>query len=359
MPSSKQGNKIKYHTLWVCFLEILNFRDNEMSRKPKEEPSVHSEEEASDYSEDEDDGEGDDEDDQEEEEVRYNILDREKRVTAGRRYQRPSAPVEAEKDAAFWGTTEHDTWVEEEDDSSVSYNSDDDEMLEDESISDSADIVDSSESDISEDAQVRRGTKKNKYVDPALAKPKVTRAAQPKTEKIAHPAAVVEKRVLRDRGSRLTETATTVQTVSAPVKMKIEENQMSQDEILAEARLTEEYNTQMLRDYYAFESATEKPVKSRDTLQPSIVSRSFIDDAGNPNYELLYKNGASPLSLAAPMELKPRLCAVTGHPAKYFDPVSGLPYLNSQAFKSIRNSLAQEEGKNFAKAVQLLQSRIT
>lgn len=332
-----------------------------MRRKPQPEPSpsVHSEEDPSDDVEDSDEGGSedayDDDEESEEEEIRYNILDREKRVTAGRRYQRPAAPVEAEKDATFWGTTEHDTWVEEEDDSSVSFNSDDDDMLEDESISDSADMVDSSESDISEDVVVKRGTK-NKYIDPALAKPKVARPSQPKAPRLPPVQQPVEKRVLRDRGGRVTEAVTT--KPSAPVKMKIEEAQMTQEEILAEARITEEYNTQTLRDYYAFESAAEKPVKTRDMFRPSIVSRSFIDEYGNLKYELCYKNGATPNSLP-PVEVKTRLCAVTGQPAKYVDPVSGLGYLNSQAFKSIRNSFAQDEGKDFAKAVQLLQSRIT
>lgn len=31
------------------------------------------------------------------------------------------------------------------------------------------------------------------------------------------------------------------------------------------------------------------------------------------------------------------LCAVTGLPAKYLDPISGLPYANAEAFKKLRN----------------------
>ena len=63
-----------------------------------------------------------DESSSEEEEVRYNVLEREKRVTAGKRYS-TGVPAEPEKDITFWGTAEHDTWMEVEDDSSVSFDS--------------------------------------------------------------------------------------------------------------------------------------------------------------------------------------------------------------------------------------------
>ena len=41
--------------------------------------------------------------------------------------------------------------------------------------------------------------------------------------------------------------------------------------------------------------------------------------------------------------LRPKLCIITGKPAKYKDPLTGQPYATVEAFKVIRSRLAKGE----------------
>ena len=62
----------------------------------------------------------------------------------------------------------------------------------------------------------------------------------------------------------------------------------------------------------------------------SIESRTFVEFPNDAAFRAAFPPG--PKCKGKP----PRLCVVTGLPAKYKDPVTGMPYANAEAFKAIR-----------------------
>ena len=287
-----------------------------------------------------------DEEESEEEEVRYNILDREKRVTAGRRYNKLLAGIEAEKDAAFWGNKEHATWVEEDDDSSVSFRSDEEEDIDDDSMSSEADLSESSESEEVVEEKSRR-TAKNKYVDPALLKKKkpqtVKRIIEEKEEQIS------ERMSLREKSNR-SSIDSGKPDIKKPAVSKVAVHKMTQEELLEEAKLTEQINTAALNAYISYEEITEKPAKKRNFQAPSFVLRSFIEN-GEERCELRFKGGALWGQL---IEKKSH----QSHSAKYKDPYTGRYFNTTEEFHAIRREQIEQEGKDFSNTFAYLQTHL-
>ncbi|CAI4223134.1 unnamed protein product [Auanema sp. JU1783] len=107
----------------------------------------------------------------------------------------------------------------------------------------------------------------------------------------------------------------------------------TQQERLKEAQETEKANVESLKKYEQFE--LERKKKREKTQSMRSVPHPCIS----------YKSSAESTTMTVP-DLKvfkreqpkvQHICAVTGRPAKYLDPITGMPYSSSYAFKVIRD----------------------
>uniref|UniRef100_A0A914VZT8 Vacuolar protein sorting-associated protein 72 homolog n=1 Tax=Plectus sambesii TaxID=2011161 RepID=A0A914VZT8_9BILA len=133
----------------------------------------------------------------------------------------------------------------------------------------------------------------------------------------------------------------------------------TQEEMLAEAKITEDMNKKSLEKYEQFELEQKRkrdramkrrvidgpkirtlsltlPIPPADVRpgEPALCSRTFIEfpDEHSLQKHLSAASGTRP----ARMRRGDTRCCVTGQPAKYRDPVTGLPYATTEAFKQLR-----------------------
>ncbi|KAL6857072.1 hypothetical protein ACP4OV_018454 [Aristida adscensionis] len=130
-----------------------------------------------------------------------------------------------------------------------------------------------------------------------------------------------------------------------PIKKKKEgeEKRMTQQEMLLEAAETEIMNLRNLERVLAREEEVKKKAVVHKATYDGPTVR-FCSKDGESHLEFI--NGASfgseLCTTSAPYPEKP-VCVVTGLPAKYRDPKTGLPYATLEAFKIIRESFQKEE----------------
>ena len=126
----------------------------------------------------------------------------------------------------------------------------------------------------------------------------------------------------------------------APGRAKVEHREWTQEELLEEAKETEYWNTIDLQRLLTLEAEMKKKVPTGKTKYegPSILYKSSAKvNSGTPVIELL--RGAEtpePLRQPKPTPHVPSVCAITGLPAKYKDPLTGQPYATIEAFKELR-----------------------
>uniref|UniRef100_A0A0E0ART5 Vps72/YL1 C-terminal domain-containing protein n=1 Tax=Oryza glumipatula TaxID=40148 RepID=A0A0E0ART5_9ORYZ len=135
-------------------------------------------------------------------------------------------------------------------------------------------------------------------------------------------------------------------TMKVPVikkKKEGEEKRMTQEEMLLEAAETEIINLRNLERVLAREEEVKKKAVVHKAVYEGPTIR-FCSRDGESRLEFI--NGASfgseLCTTSAPYPEK-SICAVTGLPAKYRDPKTGLPYATKEAFKIIRESFLKEE----------------
>ncbi|KAJ8751985.1 hypothetical protein K2173_000731 [Erythroxylum novogranatense] len=145
-----------------------------------------------------------------------------------------------------------------------------------------------------------------------------------------------------------------LQATMKPIKRKKEgeEKRMTQEEMLLEAAQTEIMNLRNLERVLA----REEEVKKRAIVQKAVYK--------GPQIRYTSKNGCSCLEFrglsfqselpttSVPYPEKPVVCVVTGLPAKYHDPKTGLPYATKEAFEIIRQRFAQEN-RNVRKQMEM------
>ncbi|XP_015878631.3 SWR1 complex subunit 2 isoform X1 [Ziziphus jujuba] len=129
-----------------------------------------------------------------------------------------------------------------------------------------------------------------------------------------------------------------LQATMRPIKRKKEgeEKRMTQEEMLLEAAQTEIMNLRNLERVLA----REEEVKKRAIVHKAIYS--------GPQVRYFSKDGYSSLEFSKGLSFQSEIsttpipypekavCAITGLPAKYRDPRTGLPYATKEAFKIIR-----------------------
>lgn len=141
-----------------------------------------------------------------------------------------------------------------------------------------------------------------------------------------------------------------MQATMKPIKRKKEgeEKKMTQEEMLLEAAQTEIMNLRNLERVLA----REEEVKKRAIVHKEVYSgpqMRYISRDGKSYLE--FSKGSSfqaDISTASTPYPERAMCAVTGLPAKYRDPMTGLPYATKEAFRIIHERLS-EENSNSAK----------
>lgn len=116
--------------------------------------------------------------------------------------------------------------------------------------------------------------------------------------------------------------------------------QLTQEELLAEAARTEIENTRSLQMMVAIEEETKKKahVQRGKYVGPMLRLHSVkVEDEERTTLEV--RNMQTPANLlpqtAPPPPQKP-VCVITGQPAKYRDPQTGLAYADKAAFQELQ-----------------------
>ncbi|KAL1328415.1 hypothetical protein HN51_038273 [Arachis hypogaea] len=129
-------------------------------------------------------------------------------------------------------------------------------------------------------------------------------------------------------------------------KKEGEEKRMTQEEMLLEAAQTEIMNLRNLERVLA----REEEVKRKAIVHKTVYNGPQIRYISKDGYTYLeFIKGSSFHSDIAttPVQYPEQpLCAITGLPAKYRDPKTGLPYATKEAFKEIRQRFAEENANN-------------
>lgn len=130
--------------------------------------------------------------------------------------------------------------------------------------------------------------------------------------------------------------------VSRPVVHR----QLTQEELLAEAANTEIENFKSLELLEAREEATKKKANVKKGRYAGPMLRIFSSQDKDSKEEktlIEVRNMGIPPELAprtAPPSVPKPVCSITGLPAKYKDPLTGLPYATIEAFKELRQRLS-------------------
>jgi len=144
-----------------------------------------------------------------------------------------------------------------------------------------------------------------------------------------------------------------------------EVRKLTQEELLEEAKITEEINLESLEAYQQIE-LKKKEIKRMKLIQecprictssmtilndqwnelldesyqlesiPERCSRTFVSFTHNQTYNDIFSE------LNSSNCRHRRLCPITGMPAQYFDPLTQMPYATLEAFKILRRIYAEE-----------------
>ncbi|XP_042419119.1 SWR1 complex subunit 2-like [Zingiber officinale] len=136
-----------------------------------------------------------------------------------------------------------------------------------------------------------------------------------------------------------------LQASMKPIKRKKEgeEKRMTQEEMLLEAAQTEIMNLRNLERVLAREEEVKKKAVVHKAVYDGPQIR-FLSRDGESHLEFIkgasFQNEISTTPVSYPEKT---VCVVTGLPAKYRDPKTGLPYATLEAFKLIRERFLKQE----------------
>ncbi|XP_050293512.1 vacuolar protein sorting-associated protein 72 homolog [Anthonomus grandis grandis] len=265
---------------------------------------------------------------------------------------------------------------------------------EEEDIVDSDFSIDENDEPVSDTEDGESQKKKRRLVTKAYKEPVVTPKDKPKTKpksafpkvKSFHDSSIDLSERKSKRKSTAAKSAETAHRIKVrdeelknkPKKSKEEEWVPTQEELLEEAKITEEENLKSLERYQKLESEKKtkritkkaysgplirytstrmplieeipdekdncKDIKAEpDKEKPNFYERTFITILNDPHDVVFKKVFNIKPTPVPPKKLK---CAVTGLPALYVDPVTWVPYRNSTCLKIIRQSYYQELEKH-------------
>ena len=154
---------------------------------------------------------------------------------------------------------------------------------------------------------------------------------EPRTSKRATAQAILERseKMRKERDAK-----------PAPERAKVEYKQLTQEELLEEAKITEYWNLLDLERLLTLEAEMKKkaPTGKKKYDGPSLVYRSSAKEEAGAPVVALARGAEIPelLRQPKPAPVKPNVCVITGLPAKYKDPLTGMPYATIEAFKEVR-----------------------
>ncbi|KAJ1977506.1 hypothetical protein H4R35_002272 [Dimargaris xerosporica] len=217
-----------------------------------------------------------------------------------------------------------------------------------------ADVVDSDFSDSpDEEDQDTDETNQSRVNDsdekkPAPRPPRRERTKREATRQSSRRAAVIKKmetesiqRAYSERRAKLRR------------RKRTQEQPLSQAELLKEAQETERQNTEALKAFVLQEEDQKQRARLRNragltaaTAGQVVIFRSMtsVDHAGHPAmHNLVTFTSASPLGsskawwpFTQPIP-EPTPCPITGLPARYKEPVTGIPYANVAAYRILQD----------------------
>ncbi|XP_065850084.1 SWR1 complex subunit 2 [Euphorbia lathyris] len=282
------------------------------------------------------------------------FLDRATRATRGKRMNK-LLDEELEEDELFWNQDalkeeEEDNNYEEENEAADEFDSDfdDDEPEPDEEAENVTDERTHKKKRLIFPGKSSSKKKKKQKVLANLDKPSTDEKSVEQSTATEHhdgPDDVEGERIVRKstRTSVIVRQAerdairAALQATMKPIKRKKEgeEKRMTQEEMLLEAAQTEIMNLRNLERVLA----REEEVKKRAIVHKAVYSgpqiRYFSKD-GDTYLEFRGVSFQSEISTKSVPYPEKAVCAITGLPAKYRDPKTGLPYATKEAFKIIR-----------------------
>ncbi|KAH7663520.1 Vps72/YL1 family protein [Dioscorea alata] len=292
------------------------------------------------------------------------LLDRSARATRGKRMNK-LLDEEIEEDELFWNQDalkedDEDNNYEEEAEVADEFDSDFDEdepEPEDEAENIAEDRLPVKKRLIFPGKTLAKKKSKKKVLSKLERDPKVDESSEPKKSSLSEhqdpPEDLEGERIVRKstRTSVIVRQAerdairAALQASVKPIKRKKEgeEKRMTQEEMLLEAAETEIRNLRNLERVLA----REEEVKKRAVVHKAVYNGPQIRYSSKDGKNFLeFTKGVSFHSeLSTKSEPYPQkaVCAVTGLPAKYRDPKTGLPYASIEAFKIIRERFLKEE----------------
>lgn len=309
---------------------------------------------------------------------------RERRATAGNRM---SQLLEAEEEDDFYKTT-YGGFEEEENDAEYETENEESDVVDSDFDIDEQDEPVSDQEDSEEGTKRQRRVVTKAYREPAAEKKSREKSSTEKSAKKAHPTKPVKKEVTESSWGERKSVRRSTQAKSEEAerrRQEIEEQRKqrhprkrrctgdhpTQEELLEEAKITEQENLRSLESYQRLELEKKKAKIVKTTYRgPMIryhsISMPLIEEAPL----VVDESPATPLSSLGPRcsrnfitfpddttmrdhfrNTKPKpaarsMCPITRLPARYFDPVTLIPYANLQAFRVLREAYyAQLEQK--------------
>ncbi|XP_002165194.5 vacuolar protein sorting-associated protein 72 homolog isoform X1 [Hydra vulgaris] len=271
--------------------------------------------------------------------------ERSKRCNAGNRMSKLIEEQVEDEDDEFYNTM-YGGFNEDDDDGVYEAPEDQEEDFVDSDFSLSEHDDENNESGEDETKKVR------KRVKPKVFKqPEVVHVKKPSVKKVNVTATSQEKRE-RMRLSTLTKSEALCKrqketVMRNPRQMLTQMRRLTQQELLAEAKITAEKNLASLAQFLKLEEEKKHIKISKVRYQGPIIryqsvrmpldetnneycSRNFLEFTDTNNFPREYFPNSRKKYPAK------SVCIVTGQPAKYKDPLTGLPYANIEAFKYIR-----------------------
>ena len=298
------------------------------------------------------------------------VLERSKRANAGTRMAKLIQDAEEEEDE-FYKTTYGGFEEEECDNDYESEEGAEDSFDSDFSLSEHEDEVD--EEEVVEKKPRKKTVqlfkpKPTPKAAPAMAAPK-SQQKKPAARKVVEPMEPIDKygRMRAStivKGSAFAKPKPAGKTKSSVVRhpKMPQMRRLTQAELLAEAEITEVQNLASLAQFMRLQEDTKnlKVVKTRYQgpiirfqsvrmpqydergKEDGVCSRSFLEFTDTKSFPQQY----FPSKAKYP---KKAVCVVTGQPARYKDPLTGLPYATIEAFRYIRQQRSRLREQMIAK----------
>ncbi|RNA08325.1 vacuolar sorting-associated 72 -like protein [Brachionus plicatilis] len=134
----------------------------------------------------------------------------------------------------------------------------------------------------------------------------------------------------------------------------MEYRRLTQQELLEEAKITEQINLASLDAYQKMELEKKKKTVNKSSIKGPIiryhsVAMPMLDESGSKQSRnfLTFTDEASlhqifPNKKPQQIDINLKICPITGLAAKYFDPLTKTPYATLAAFKILRERFAND-----------------